>query len=114
MIGRVVMLLTVVIVSLCGCSHGYTNYNSNQYQRTFSADPFENIANRANDANQQTDPGFSSDPFENIANKATRSYNKQNANNNCCKICRKGKACGNSCISRSYTCHKPVGCACNG
>jgi LysM repeat protein len=32
----------------------------------------------------------------------------------CCKICSKGKACGNSCISRSYTCHQPPGCACNG
>lgn len=32
----------------------------------------------------------------------------------CCKICRKGKACGNSCISRSYTCHQPPGCACDG
>ena len=32
----------------------------------------------------------------------------------CCKICRTGKACGNSCISRSYTCHKGSGCACNG
>ena len=32
----------------------------------------------------------------------------------CCKICRKGKACGNSCISRRYTCRKPPGCACNG
>ncbi|MFQ6018758.1 MAG: thermonuclease family protein [Kiloniellaceae bacterium] len=31
----------------------------------------------------------------------------------CCKICRKGKACGNSCISRLKTCHKPPGCACN-
>ena len=31
----------------------------------------------------------------------------------CCKICRKGKACGNSCISRSKTCRKPPGCACN-
>jgi len=31
----------------------------------------------------------------------------------CCKICDKGKACGNSCISRSYTCHKGRGCACN-
>ncbi len=31
----------------------------------------------------------------------------------CCKICSKGKACGNSCISRSYTCHKPPGCACD-
>lgn len=32
----------------------------------------------------------------------------------CCKICRKGKACGNTCISRSYTCRQPRGCACNG
>lgn len=32
----------------------------------------------------------------------------------CCKICTTGKACGNSCISRSYTCHKPKGCACDG
>lgn len=32
----------------------------------------------------------------------------------CCKVCRKGKACGNSCISRSYTCRKGPGCACDG
>lgn len=32
----------------------------------------------------------------------------------CCKICRKGKACGDTCISRSYTCHVGPGCACNG
>ena len=31
----------------------------------------------------------------------------------CCKVCRKGQACGNSCNSRQYTCRKPVGCACN-
>jgi hypothetical protein len=31
----------------------------------------------------------------------------------CCKICSTGKACGDSCISRSYTCHKGVGCACD-
>lgn len=32
----------------------------------------------------------------------------------CCKTCRKGKACGNSCISRSKTCRKGRGCACDG
>jgi hypothetical protein len=32
----------------------------------------------------------------------------------CCKICSKGKACGDSCISRSYNCTKGPGCACNG
>lgn len=31
----------------------------------------------------------------------------------CCKICRKGKACGNSCIKRTYTCRQPPGCACD-
>jgi hypothetical protein len=32
----------------------------------------------------------------------------------CCKICRKGKACGDSCIARDRECHQPPGCACNG
>lgn len=32
----------------------------------------------------------------------------------CCMVCKKGKACGDSCISRSKICHKGVGCACNG
>lgn len=31
----------------------------------------------------------------------------------CCRMCRRGKACGDSCINRSYTCHKGPGCACN-
>ena len=31
----------------------------------------------------------------------------------CCRICRKGKACGNACISRAKTCQKPPGCACD-
>ena len=30
----------------------------------------------------------------------------------CCKVCRKGVACGNSCISARYTCRQPPGCAC--
>lgn len=32
----------------------------------------------------------------------------------CCKICKKGKACGDSCISRSKSCTKSAGCACDG
>lgn len=32
----------------------------------------------------------------------------------CCRICRRGYACGNSCISRDRRCHQPTGCACNG
>jgi len=36
------------------------------------------------------------------------------SNGGCCKICTTSKACGNSCISRNYTCHKGPGCACDG
>jgi hypothetical protein len=32
----------------------------------------------------------------------------------CCRVCSKGKACGNSCISRADSCHQPPGCACDG
>jgi hypothetical protein len=32
----------------------------------------------------------------------------------CCKVCTKGVACGNTCISARYTCHQQPGCACNG
>lgn len=31
----------------------------------------------------------------------------------CCRVCGKGKACGNSCISTRFTCRKGRGCACN-
>ena len=31
----------------------------------------------------------------------------------CCKTCRKGKACGDSCIAREKLCEKPRGCACD-
>lgn len=32
----------------------------------------------------------------------------------CCKVCKKGKACGDSCIARDKNCKKGRGCACNG
>lgn len=32
----------------------------------------------------------------------------------CCKVCRTGKACGNSCISAAKSCHRSPGCACQG
>lgn len=31
----------------------------------------------------------------------------------CCKVCSTGKACGDSCIARSKSCHKAPGCACD-
>ena len=32
---------------------------------------------------------------------------------NCCKTCKKYKACGDSCVKRSNSCKKPPGCACD-
>ena len=48
------------------------------------------------------------------ANPFEVSFEGEEYAQSCCKICRKGKACGNSCISRSKTCHKGKGCACDG
>lgn len=31
----------------------------------------------------------------------------------CCKMCTKGVACGDSCVSGKYGCHKARGCACD-
>lgn len=31
----------------------------------------------------------------------------------CCKVCRKGKACGDSCIAADRPCNTGKGCACN-
>ena len=32
----------------------------------------------------------------------------------CCKVCKAGKACGDSCIARDKACKKGRGCACDG
>ncbi len=30
----------------------------------------------------------------------------------CCKVCKKGKPCGDTCIEKDDECHLPPGCAC--
>lgn len=32
----------------------------------------------------------------------------------CCKVCREGKPCGDSCIATDKTCNAQDGCACQG
>lgn len=32
----------------------------------------------------------------------------------CCKTCKAGKPCGDSCIAKDKACDKPKGCACQG
>lgn len=37
-----------------------------------------------------------------------------NADGECCRVCKKGKACGDGCISQESSCTKDPGCACDG
>jgi hypothetical protein len=39
--------------------------------------------------------------------------NEAHSSGYCCKVCHKGKACGDSCISVEKECHQPTGCACD-
>ena len=55
--------------------------------------------------------GNTSDDNDTDSNKS--SINEQTVTQ-CCKICSTGKACGDSCISKSYSCSKGSGCAYNG
>jgi hypothetical protein len=58
-------------------------------------------------------PGLALEPSNNDAVEAN-GHAIEVASRECCKICRKGKACGDSCIARDRECHQPPGCACNG
>lgn len=48
-----------------------------------------------------------SNPFTEIEQSQTAAAEKQ-----CCKVCSKGKPCGDTCIEKSDVCHRPKGCAC--
>lgn len=45
---------------------------------------------------------------------ACKSADASGPGSGCCKVCTTGKACGDTCIQRSDTCHVGSGCACNG
>ena len=48
-------------------------------------------------------------PF--VADSAPSARPRATPARDCCRVCTTGKACGNSCISRAYTCRQPPGCA---
>lgn len=43
---------------------------------------------------------------------APRASRGRGGGSGCCRRCSTGKPCGDSCISRSYNCYQPPGCAC--
>ena len=46
------------------------------------------------------------DPFSEVQ-QAERATARE-----CCKVCKKGKPCGDTCIQKDDECHLPQGCAC--
>lgn len=53
-------------------------------------------------------------PYPTRAPRANTRTPSTGGSGGCCRVCSSGKACGNACINRNYTCHQPPGCACNG
>lgn len=54
------------------------------------------------------------DSFSGSAQACAAIEGETTAAPSCCKVCKQGKACGNSCIAKNKKCHQPKGCACNG
>ncbi|MFA6238126.1 MAG: YHYH domain-containing protein [Bacteriovorax sp.] len=50
---------------------------------------------------------------KNVRSPASSQAEVQSPKQYCCKVCAKGKACGDSCIASEKTCHQGVGCACD-
>jgi len=55
-------------------------------------------------------PAFAKDTGKAKASGAAGSCRQKSE---CCKVCTKGHACGDNCISASKTCNKGQGCACD-
>lgn len=51
---------------------------------------------------------------EDITDVLSASQEGEDWDQACCRICSKGKACGDTCISKEKTCEESRGCACDG
>ena len=90
-----VILQMIIFVFIIGVTHAENEINE------YYSSPIELV-----------DEEGHADSFENRS--PAQAIENESLSQGCCRICTKGKACGNSCISRRYTCHQPPGCACDG
>lgn len=89
-------MLTVILLAAAPASWSEQGENASTLVSDLVIQPGEELGCEARDQGQGASES------ENLANSG------------CCKICTVGKACGDTCISRSYTCTKGAGCACDG
>jgi len=57
-------------------------------------------------------PEPSSEFLQRVIATAVRSSPLAKPSAECCKVCKKGKPCGDTCIEKDDVCHVPPGCAC--
>ena len=101
---KILFFLCILLFSGCAIENAELNNNFNSTHNTQAKNYFKSPPEKK--ALKQV-------VGKNRVKKQMDYSNKYIESGFCCKYCKKGKACGNSCISRSYTCHKPNGCACN-
>ncbi len=92
-----------------GFGHAYTRFPFSKMEAFRAAERYARENDRGLWAKGNTEgsrPATRAPPMEATAVSCT-------PRSECCKVCQKGQACGNSCISASYTCRKGRGCACN-
>ena len=94
-----------------GYGHAYTRFPFSRMDEFRAAEREAREAGRGlwADAPQQQEPDLEKRPRPPVDSSSVGCIPASQ----CCKVCRKGKACGNSCIRASYTCHKGRGCACD-
>jgi|GEM_PF-1230452 len=108
---KIFITLTLAFISLAPLAHSGRTNSSGCHNETKTGG-YHCHGNRAADDEKQITPSTS----ERVPASAIDSSSSDKPMNSqqCCKVCNKGKACGNSCINRSYTCTKAPGCACDG
>jgi|GEM_PF-5606652 len=97
---NVCLLILISLLSTMTFSSTVEEQTSNQ-NLVVESDRNDFLANNTYQANNFVD--------ELIAKSSDSSFAKY-----CCKTCKKGKAYGDSCISKTKACYKAEGCACNG
>lgn len=109
-------ILSFFIVLISGCTSDVkNNYEYVPYQSSYKNNEANNYI-KPSDAYENTpvnDINEEKQELINISNIVEEKIESEPIEKACCKYCSKGKACGDSCISRSYTCHKGPGCACD-
>ncbi len=110
------VLITLLIIFFCFLlGIGLINKNNNpNLSNSYSGGV---ILSSNSNFSSYTASQIYSPPTQTVSSKQTFTFNSAPVYvppvEYCCKHCVKGKACGDTCISRSKTCHVGPGCACD-